>query len=484
MAIGPQLGARSQPCGRARQRVCRWKGLSAPRCRLRQPTWGHFARGAEPKYSLKKAAWGRGLAPAPSQTPASPALPQHDGTDTLCLQGSSRARALSGVPSVGSSAAARRHSRAAGWKPGGLAGLDAGGGVPPGSLLPSPRIPSGSPLGRGGEPGPALPAGEQRPRDERCLQLPCMGKAGEGGLAAALRAGLARPPPDSEHLWATLPARPPGRRRRGHLARVSGPGPGRYSPEVSVPAKGSPDPPPSAPPPVRGARAPALPRRLPRRCAPRCGETGGTLRAARPAPRHPSGGRPRYLAGRRAGNRQRRGGAGRAASPPCWADPRWLRRRHRGGAGAGRRAGRGGAGGTWSGPGPGGAGRGLLPPPALPPPPASPSGPAPVPPVGPRTVLAPPGSVPGTSVSGRALPVRSRFGPRNPRSCSAPPPASPVGHHHPRFGQGTLGPVPHRPRHPRTGHLCFGQGTPGPVLPCPRRPGPVLHCPVTPCWSK
>lgn len=55
-------------------------------------------------------------------------------------------------------------------------------------------------------------------------------------------------------------------------------------------------------------------------------------------PRRP----PRYLAGRRAGSRRRRGGAGRAASPPCWADPRWLRRRHRGGAGAGRRPGRGG----------------------------------------------------------------------------------------------------------------------------------------------
>lgn len=116
---------------------------------------------------------------------------------------------------------------------------------------------------------------------------------------------------------------------------------------------------------------------------------------------------PRYLAGRRAGSRRRRGGAGRAASPPCWADPRWLCRRHRGGAWAGRRPGRGGR--HVVQPRPRRSGEG---------------GPA----AGPHSA----GPLPHISVSDSTFSVQSSFGPGHPR----------FGSHrrrHGRLAPGTLG---------------------------------------------
>lgn len=135
------------PATRQGSEECRWTGLSAPRCGLCLPTWGDMLL-VMPSRNI---AWerlpgGQGLAPALSRTPASAALPQHDEPGAPWLQGGSRARSLSRVPSVRSSAVACRHPRAAGWETGarraGCCWVSACG-------LPSPRIPSGSLLGRG-----------------------------------------------------------------------------------------------------------------------------------------------------------------------------------------------------------------------------------------------------------------------------------------------------------------------------------------------
>lgn len=107
------------------------------------------------------------------------------------------------------SSGARRHPRL----PGGRQGARrAGGRAPPGSVLLFPHILSGS-RRAGGEPG------RLRRREQRGRQLPCMGKAGTGGRAAARSAGLTRDTP--EHPRAASPAPPPGRWL---------PGPGAFRP--------------------------------------------------------------------------------------------------------------------------------------------------------------------------------------------------------------------------------------------------------------
>lgn len=230
-----------------------------------------------------------------------------------------------------SSAVALRHPSAAGWEKGVSQGWVLVSECLRAALLPAFNIPSRTALGREGEAGAAPLAG----RSAACSCL-VWSRPGQAAPLPPLRGAL----PTTEHPCATLPAvrHRDGARGRGHFARVSGRAPGRCSPDVFKPGGSHPRPSPS---PTNGRRIPghgAAPTAVPSAALP---ATAGPLGPPHSAP-YPSGDRPRYLAEGRAGSRQLRGVAGHAASPPCWADPRWLRRRHRGGAGAGRRLGRGG----------------------------------------------------------------------------------------------------------------------------------------------
>lgn len=87
-----------QPRGRVRW--CQRTGLSAPRCRLRLPTWGRVDRGAEPKYSPGESAWSRGLAPAPSRKAPSvlPLSPPAQGPRPVVLREAAEFGLCPGLP--------------------------------------------------------------------------------------------------------------------------------------------------------------------------------------------------------------------------------------------------------------------------------------------------------------------------------------------------------------------------------------------------
>lgn len=252
------------------------------------------------------------------------------------------------------SSGARRHPRL----PGGRQGARrAGGRAPPGSVLLFPHILSGS-RRAGGEPG------RLRRREQRGRQLPCMGKAGTGGRAAARSAGLTRDTP--EHPRAASPAPPPGRWLPGPGAfrPSSGGRPGALLPGGGALVGGLSRPFSRSPTneqrnPYPGAASTAV---LPLRFPPRRDRRHPSVSPPAPAPLV-------GIPGTWQGAEQAAGGGEveQGAPRPLHAGP--IRAGSAGGTGAvpGRAGGRGGAGGTWSSPGPGGVGRGdQLPAPTLP----------------------------------------------------------------------------------------------------------------------
>lgn len=459
MARAPQLGARSQPRGPAQRR------LGGRGCQR------HAADCACPRGDV--------LLVEPSRNTAWERLP---GAGVRLLLRPGHRHHLPSRSTTGRAPSACREVAELGLCPGSprwkaqqwTVGTQELQGRRPGARSSRPWLVGECPRARRSPPRapPRAPrwAGAVSPvRLRRREQLPAAALYGQGrgGRPRCHPERGARPGPPRASLGdltcAPAGAMAPG--AGGCFARVSGPGPGRRSPEVCVPGEGSPAPPPPAPPAGRGARAPALPRRLPPtlRSRPRRDRRDPPGRPPLPRPGTPGAAAP----GTWQGAEQAAGGgeAEQGAPRPLHAGP--IRAGSAGGTGAapGRDGGRGGAGSTWC--GPGGAGRGRLPPPALPAPPASPSGPAPAPLARPRTVPAPPSSVPGTFDPVWRRPPHRLLVPASPGPGRALLVQS-------RTGPGILGPV------------TPGSGREPPVrsFPVPGVPAPILHHPITPCWSK
>lgn len=382
-----------QPRGKARW--CRWTGLSAPRCRLRPPTWGRVHRRAEPKSEIRpgRVCLGPGLASAPCRTVPSvlPLSPQAQGPGPAVLREAAESGLCPGFPR---GEAQQRHPRAAGREAGGSQGwmrLQDGCSPP----RTSPRDPAGREVRAGGSSGGSSAAGS------------CLVWARPGPAAALLPGARGSPgtPPSilgPPHLRVR---RGGGARRRGHFAQVRGAGSGRCSPEGEPWTGGALQT--LLPQPHQRAEEPVC-RRCPDGCpgavhpaAPRPAGSPGHP----PPPRHPSATAP--VPGRAQSRQQAAARWSRARRVPSMLGrsalaPPAAPGRRRGGpaAGAGRAA-RGpapapeerGGGGCW-----------------------------------PHTA----GPVPHMSVSDSALSVQSRLGPRHPRFGSHCP------QHH-QLVPGTLG---------------------------------------------